>query len=183
MKQQAFPLTTYHSLLTVVKGRKEYEQQVQNLSALSWQIAYTALWNGEEFDENEKQEAISLIHQFIKDQNNPRNAYAEFVQRVLMARQFIISHPGSYTSMPAEWLGPGNKKGFQRTQRWFASLEATRRSLPLYKIHLRAFSEAILETLRSKDPKDFHFWRTFFVERSQQTLNLFLATLANRHFF
>lgn len=166
--------------LRVIKGGAEYHQQLQQLTSLAWQIAYTALWNGEEFAAVEKEKAAERIKDFIKQQPGPRKAFAELVQRTLLARQYILSHPGCYAPLPSEWLSPANKNGFAGTQRWYASLENMRRSLPLYKQSLRAFPEAILETTQSGNAKDFHYWRNYFAENnSQALLNLFLSTMAN----
>ena len=171
------------SCLRTVKDRNAYEEQLQTLSQLAWQIAYTALWNGEEFSAIEKEKAVEFIRTFIREQSNPKKAYSAFVQRVLLARQYISTHPGTYAPVPTQWLSPANKKGFAGTQRWYDAVEKTRASLPLFKEPLKAFAEAILETTLSAEPKDFHYWRSYFSEKdAQQVLNLFLSTLANCRF-
>ena len=177
---QAIKTTNNHCPLWVVKGNNEYEQQVKQLSGIAWQIAYTALWNGESFSAIEKEKALDLIIDFIKQQDNPRKAYSEFVQRVLLARHYINTHPGSYAPIPTQWLHPTQKNGFSGTLRWYTSLENMRLSLPLYKMTLRAFGEAVRETLFSGTARDFHYWRSYFGEQGNQALlNLFLSTIAN----
>ena len=172
--------TTYYPALLVVKGKQEYEQQVNRLSRMAWQIAYTALWNAEEFSALEKEKALEFITGFIREQRNPEKAYSVFVQRVLLARQYIITHPGSYAPIPTQWFSPANKNGFAGTQRWYESVELSRQSLPKYKQSIKAFAEAVLETVQSDDARDFHYWRNYFSEQdAQATLNLFLSTLAN----
>lgn len=171
------------SCLRTVKDRNAYEEQLQTLSQLAWQIAYTALWNGEEFSTIEKEKALEFIRTFIQEQSNPKKAYSAFVQRVLLARQYISTHPGTYAPVPTQWLSPANKNGFAGTQRWYDAVEKTRASLPHFKEPLKAFAEAILETTLSAEPKDFHYWRSYFSEKdAQQVLNLFLSTLANCRF-
>jgi hypothetical protein len=184
MIQQATPFsykTSVHpSPLTIVKGSKEYTQQLQTLTNIAWQIAYTALWNGEEFSASEKEKAQAFITVFIKEQSNPIKAYSAFVQRVLLARQYINSHPGTYAPIPSLWLCPTNKNGFAGTQRWYQAVETARAALPNYKQPLKAFAEAILETVQTQQAKDFHYWRSYFSEQdAQQCLNLFLSTIAN----
>ena len=174
------PLTIINSPLTVRKGTEEYNQQLQHLSSLAWQIAYTALWNGEQFSAVEQERAQDLINNFIRQHTNPRKAYAEFAQRVLLARQYILTHPGTYAPIPSQWLSPDNKNGFSGTHRWYASLENMRLSLPLYKMGLRAFPEAVYETLISGSARDFHFWRSYFSGHGYQALmNLYLSVVAN----
>jgi hypothetical protein len=187
MIQQATPLPThspnFRSPLTVVKGSKEYTQQLQTLTSIAWQIAYTALWNGEEFSASEKEKAQAFITAFIQEQQNPKKAYADFVQRVLLARQYINSHPGTYAPIPSLWLCPANKNGFAGTQRWYQAVETARAAVPKYKQPLKAFAEAVLETVQTQRAKDFHYWRSYFSEQeAQQCLNLFLSTIANCRF-
>jgi hypothetical protein len=173
----------HHSPLTLVKGNHEYQEQLQQLTVLSWQIAYTALWNGEQFSATEKERAQELIRDFIKQQPNPRKAYTELAQRVLLARQYILTHPGTYAPLPSQWFSPANKNGFSGTHRWYAALEETRIARPLYKQVIKAFPEAILEITQSANARDFHYWRNYFAEQNAQaTLNLFLATIANCQF-
>ena len=180
MIQQATPFTAYHTPLTLVKGNKDYTQQLQTLSGIAWQIAYTALWNGQEFSGIEKEKAQEFITAFIKEQSNPKKAYAALVQRVLLARQYISTHPGCYAPVPTQWFSTANKNGFAGTLRWYQAVETARASLPKYKETVKAFAEAILETTQSGHANDFHYWRSYFAgNNAQGLLNLFLSTLAN----
>jgi hypothetical protein len=180
MAQQAVKTqSVYQPSLVVIKGNNEYRQQVDRLTSIAWQITYTSLWNGMEFSVAEKENAVMRISQLI-EQGSPVKAYSEFVQRVLLARQYILSHPGTYAPLPSQWLSIENKNGYAGTLRWYLSVETTRAALPKYKQPLKAFSEAVLETVQSGNAKDFHYWRSYFSEQdAQQTLNLFLSTVAN----
>lgn len=175
--------TGRHSPLSLVKGSHEYHGQLHQLTSLSWHIAFTALWNGEQFSSVEIERAQELIKEYIKQQPNPRKAYIELAQRVLLARQYILTHPGAFAPIPSQWFSPANKNGFAGTQRWLASLEETRKARPLYRQVLKAFPEAIWETAQSANAKDFHYWRSYFAQNNEQSLlNLFLATVANCRF-
>lgn len=179
MIQNATSISHYPAL-RIEKSKQEYNLQVQYLSQLAWQIAYTALWNGEQFSAVEKEKAKELITAFINEQPNPKKAYSAFAQRVLLAKQYISTHPGTWAPIPTQWLSLANKNGFAGTQRWFDAVETTRVSLPTFKQPLKAFAEAILETVKSGNAKDFHYWRNYFAEKNLQAiLNLFLSTLAN----
>jgi hypothetical protein len=150
------------------------------LAQLAWQIAYTALWNTEEFSTIEKEQAVKSIATIIEAETNVLKSYSNFVQRVLLARQYINAHPGTYAPIPTKWFCASNKNGFAGTQRWLAEIENTRASLPKYKQSLKAFAEAIQETTTSKSASDFHYWRSYFAEQNAQgLLNLFLSTIAN----
>ena len=166
--------------LLLIKGRVEYEQQVQTLASLAWQIAYAALWNGEQLSPADKQAATDFILAFIKGSADPRRGYMELVQRVLLARQFHIIHPDCFPFPPARWFGKNTRQGFPRTKKWFNSLETARQSLPMYKIGLIAFGEAVRIMHHNQNAKDFHYWRNYFIERHcHGLLNLFLSIVAN----
>jgi hypothetical protein len=183
MTQQAVKTAITVSTLQVQKGATEYNQQLQALTNTAWQIAYTALWNTMEFSTQEKQVAKEFIENFIHQSTNHKKAYNELVQRVLLARQYVNTHPGTYIPFPSIWFNTQNKNGYIGTQKWFNTVQINRASLPNYKQSLKAFAQAIEETTQSNNPTDFHYWRTYFVEQnSQSLLNLFLSTLANINF-
>jgi hypothetical protein len=179
MTAQAVKLTANHTL-SIQKGADEYRQQIKQLATTAWQIAYTALWNTLEFSVQEKETAITCISNFLQQGSSHKKAYAILVQRVLLARQYINTHPGAYIPVPSRWFCPQNKNGFIGTDKWYAAVQQTRQSLPLYKQSLKAFSEAIAETLQSGKAADFHYWRSYFIQHNAQgLLNLYLSTIAN----
>jgi hypothetical protein len=183
MTQQAVKTATTVSTLQVQKGATEYNHQLQVLTNMAWQIAYTGLWNTLEFSSQEKQSALDFIKNFIHQSPNHKKAYNELVQRILLARQYVNTHPGTYIPLPSIWFCTQNKNGFMGTQNWYKAVQSTRASLPTYKQSLKAFAQAIEETTQSNNPADFHYWRSYFIQQnSQSLLNLFLSTLANINF-
>lgn len=166
--------------LTVQKGINEYNQQIKKLAGIAWHIAYTALWNTLDFSVHEKETAISFISNMLQQGSSHKKEYSQFVQRVLLARQYISTHPGTYIPIPSQWFDTENKKGFAGTKQWFDTVQNTRASLPQYKITLKAFAEAVQETVETGKPADFHYWRSYFIQQNTQgLLNLFLSTIAN----
>jgi hypothetical protein len=167
--------------LSVQKGLQEYKKEIKRLTAISWQIIYTALWNTHNFSQQEIETAKDFITAFLEQGTNHKKNYAEIVQRALLAKQYINSHPGTYIPLPSQWFNMDNKNGFTGTLKWFNALQKTRQSLPVYKQPLKAFPEAILETVQSGTAKDFHYWRSYFAQsNAQNLLNLFLSTIANQ---
>ena len=149
-------------------------------ATLAFQIAYTALWNTQEFSATETAQATKLIDELLAEHANSAKAYKNFVQRVLLARQYINTHPGSYAPIPTEWLSTTNKNGFAGTQRWLDAVDNLRSSIPTYKQALKAFAEGVQETTTSGSAVDFHYWRSYFIQQNAQgLLNLFLSTIAN----
>ena len=162
------------------KGCAPLHRRGDCLAILAWQIVYTALWNTKEFSGTEKEQAINLICLMLQKENNAKKAFNSFVQRVLLARQYINTHPGTHPPIPTLWLCSDNKNGFAATQKWLAAVQNIRSSIPGYKQPLKAFAEAIHETATSNSSTDFHYWRSYFIQQDAQgLLNLFLSTIAN----
>ena len=176
----AASITANYNPLTIQKSYAEYLQQVKQLTQCAWQIAYTALWNTQQFNPEEIAAAKEFISSFIQQQQSHKLQYAAFVQRVLLARQYTNSHPGTYIPVPSQWFSTTNKMGFEGTQKWLQSVLQTRASMPRYKKAIKDFSEAILQTVHSGKPTIFHHWRSYFIQqKSNRLLNLYLSSLAN----
>jgi hypothetical protein len=167
------------SSLTVVKGGREYGQQLNLLTNVAWKIAHTALWNATEFSNKEEEGAKDFIRNFIQKANNPVKAFSEFTQRVLLARMYILSHPGKYAPYPSRWFKASNSMGFAGTSKWFQTITMNRYSQPTYKLELKAFGEAVVEVAETNSSADFNYWRTYFIERRcKGLLSLYLSTVA-----
>ena len=176
----AASITANYNPLNVQKSYAQYLQQINQLTQCAWQIAYTALWNTQQFTPEETIAAKDFISSFIQQQQSHKLQYTAFVQRVLLARQYISSHPGTYIPVPSQWFSPGNKMGFTGTQKWLQSVEQTRDAMPLYKQAIKDFSEAVLQTVQSGKPTCFHHWRSYFIQqKNNRLLNLYLSTVAN----
>src|SRR4030095_8935698 len=173
MTQHALlPQQTFY--LRIEKGINEYNAEIEQLTNSAWYIVYTALWNTEQLSFKEKQIATNAIREFLHQSNNHRKAFNEFVQRVLMARQYINCHPGTYAPIPSRWFDTTNKKGFAGTAKWFADLENMRESILNFKEPLKVFSEAVLQTIHACSAKEFHAWRSYFIaKRSQGFVKLY----------
>lgn len=172
--------TTQLSSLQVQKSYAEYLQQVNQFTGYAWKIVYTALWNTKQFAAPEIENAKEFISSFLQQGNNCKLKYLEFVQRVLLARQYISSHPGTYIPVPSQWFSTENVKGFLGTEKWYSAIQQTRAAMPLYKQALKAFAEAVLETTQTFKAKDFHYWRNYFIQQNTNgLLNLYLSTIAN----
>lgn len=180
MTAAAQTIPGHQNTLHIQKSHAEYRQEVEQLSACAWHIAYTALWNTLQFAAPEMEKAKGFILDFLQQGKNHKEQYREFVQRVLLARQYISSHPGTYIPVPSHWFNTENTKGFSGTAKWYNSIQLTRAALPLYKDALKWFPEAVLKTTQSYQAKDFHYWRSYFIDqKANGLLNLYLSTIAN----
>jgi hypothetical protein len=146
----------------------------------AWFIAYTALWNTTEFSEQEINNTFIFINNFINQAPNPQKAYEAFVQRILLARNYVNKNETKYIPLPSIWFATQNKNGFVGTAQWLENINNTRKALPQYKVELVAFAQAIQECHETLAAKDFHYWRSYFILQNKQgLLNLFLSTIAN----
>lgn len=174
MKPQALKVIDMVSSLA-----KAEEIIISRLTTTAWKIAYTALWNGTDFSRTEIQKAKIAIRQFLLETGSIEKNYEEFVQRVLLARQYINSNPGKYVPVPSEWLNENNKLGFHGTQKWFQKMQQKREAIPGYRSGWRDFGWAIWQVNGKGADRNFHQWRSYYAEKNQPMLNLYLATVAN----
>lgn len=169
--------------LQVQKSYAEYQQELTRLTNCAWQVVYTALWNTKQFSAAETEIAKAFISSFLHQANSHKIKYLEFVERVLLARIYVSSHPGKYIPLPSDWFSTKNTNGFMGTEKWYKAMQQTRAALPLYRQPLKAFAEAISETTQTGLAKDFHYWRSYFIQQNtNRLLNLYLSTIANFSF-
>jgi nitrogenase molybdenum-iron protein alpha/beta subunit len=176
MKKQSLKITD--ALESIAKAEEIIITRITNTA---WKIAYTALWNGEDFSRTEITKAKTAIRNFVLENNNTEKAFEEFTQRVLLARNYLISNPGKYAPIPSEWLNKENKNGFTGTERWFKKLQEKREAIPSYKAEWRDFCWSLFQLYGKKATPKFHEFRSYYAEKNQAMLNLYLATVAN-HF-
>ena len=166
--------------LQVQKSFAEYQQEITALTNCAWQVVYTALWNTKQFSAEEIETAKAFISSFLHQAGSHKIKYSEFVQRVLLARIYVSSHPGKYIPLPSRWFCTKNTNGFMGTEKWYKAVQQTRAAIPLYKQSLRAFAEAVSETTQTGKATDFHYWRSYFIQQNTNgLLNLYLSTIAN----
>ncbi len=172
-----------HPFMKAIKGLQNEMETVAGMVETGWNFAHTALWNNAVFSEREKQEARTRIMEFIINAKAPQKGYLAFVQRVLLARQYLSNNPGKYIPLPSTWLNEENANGFAGTKEWYSNLLSVRASLPNHKSELRAFAEAILEMTDEPTAANFHFWRNYFIDnKCPGLLSLFLSTIANQQY-
>jgi hypothetical protein len=158
-------------------------KQVQLLANAAYAIAITALWNGELLSAESKQTVKQFIKIFLLKSEDRQQAYTVLVERIQLARGFVIVEQGRAIPAPEVWFRETNSKGFAVTAKWWKTLRETRESFPLFRQYMKVVAEAVVDILETPTPKNFHYWRLYFIEREWQgPLNLFLAVIANMRF-
>lgn len=155
----------------------------KKISRTAWHIAYTALWNGEQFSRNEIIKAKVAITGFLNSRTSIELAFEEFTERVLLTRRYLLNNPGKYVPHPSEWLSETNAQGFAGTEKWYNKLQNKRAASPLYKTEWQNFGWAVFQAGGKNATKYFHEWRSYYAEKNQALLNLYLATVANSNYW
>lgn len=146
----------------------------------AWNLAYASFWDQLDFSILELESAREFISAFISNSTNPYENYLEFCQRVLMAFGYIKTGNGKYIPLPSIWFNNTNDKGFKGTLKWMDDLNCKRRSVPLYRIELKAMAEAVLEMVEEPTVANFRYWKTYLLERKQEWLySLLISVVMN----
>jgi len=184
MKQHRFKPSpsSFASALKAIHGFKLALDNEQSLTSIAWQFAYSVLWNNQLFSECEKDEARAHIREFLAASRNPTRMFLQFCQRMIVARQHVHELDSS-VCLPSLFLNKENTEGFAKTRVWFDPIKELRRSLPNYKIEVKALAEAILEFSEEPTQRNFKYWRNYFMDRQEAILlELFTVFCCNQVF-
>jgi hypothetical protein len=94
-------------------------KQVQLLANAAYAIAITALWNGELLSAESKQTVKQFIKIFLLKSEDRQQAYTVLVERIQLARGFVIVEQGRAIPAPEVWFRETNSKGFAVTEKWW----------------------------------------------------------------
>jgi len=141
----------------------------------AWNLLIAALWPHSIYDDK--------IRSLIDEAYDPYDAYAEFCQRVIMARRYILQNPEYKISCSiTEWLHSSNKNGYAGTAVWFERLQEKRKENRTYLIELKAFPEAMLELADDPAKDNFNYWSNWFLERKTNDHHLLLQLVGVKVF-
>ena len=119
----------------------------------------------------------------LEASTNPTRCYNVFCQRVILARQYVLTSPVRYIPLPSVWLDKENALGFVGTKAWYLKIRDVRASLPNYKIELKAIGVALIELNENPTVRNFEYWKNYFIDKKATALlNLFLQSVANQQF-
>ena len=159
--------------LRIASNNQASANELKHLVDTAWCFTSSALWNNSEFSSREIQQAKNSIESLLST-GNRKKAFIDFCQRVLLARHYIIKHPGKYIPLPSAWLDKENKFGFFGTKAWMDRVNNMRQSLPAYKQEIKAMAEAVLELSQEPSAGNYNYWRSYFIDhRSPGLLQLF----------
>lgn len=164
----------------IQKNTKENLEQIELYISAAWNLSYSAYWELLDFSAEEIRTAKEFIRRSITSENDAYMNYLNFCQRVLMAYMYIKREHNKYIPIPSIWFDEGNTNGYAGTIKWMNSLSTKRKSLPLFRIELKAMAEAILEMNEEPCMANFRYWRSYLLERKQNGLySLFVSVVMN----
>lgn len=172
----------FNPLLQAIPGNK-LKSNIDCLTNTAWLFAYSTLWNHQIFSVKEQQEAKHFIKELIGAAKNPRKAFVNFCQRVILARQNVQSLNADFLALPSLWLDAENPEGYALTKEWLHAIKVIRYSIPHYRIEIKALGEAVLDFSEEPTSKNFNYWRNYFIENEQPILlHLFGIYCSNQQF-
>lgn len=162
------------------------KKNIPLMADTAWILLAVSLGPSTIYDKPTEKMAKAFIRAFMSADKDPYKAYAEFCQRILMARRFIDQNPDyDFNSTIPHWLDPRNHHGFAGTAGWFEKLAEKRKADPIYLLELKAFPEALLELSEEPASANFHYWADWFLERGAHDQYLLIqlvgAQLVFRH--
>lgn len=175
------PSETSH--LRIVKDSKPDTLTVEELADAAWIFAYSALWNNTVLSDKEVSIAKANIQFLFVSSRNHEKAFLDFAQRVVLARQYVLSANGRYIPLPSVWLNSDNERGFAGTRDWLGEIKNVRLSLPLHKADIYHLAEAVLDYSTDPSLNTYHFWKEFLLRANAPGLfNLFQTFIINLSF-
>lgn len=165
---------------SVIFGGKD---EVTGLVDTAWLFAYSTLWNNHEFSTLEKSEAKYYIKEWITGTKKPVKAFANFCQRIILARQNIKNMNADFLTLPSIWLDKENPEGYACTKDLLDQIKVVRHSLPSFQVEIKALAEAILEFAEQPTKENYLYWRNYFIEKDEAVLlNMYSVFCANKMF-
>ena len=182
MKQSALQSLSPTIELYAIPGLADRKEKQNNLANAAWLFAYSALWNNVAFSKTEIADSKNFIKEWLKARN-PEKAFINFCQRIILARLNVESLNSDFLALPSLWFDPENPEGYAVIKEWLDEIRIIRRSLPGFKIAIKALAEAVLELSEEPTEENFKYWRSYFIEKQEPVLlNLFTVFASNQEF-
>lgn len=141
---------------------------ITSMANCCWLLSLAALWPSCIITPGEQAAAISLLQKRLTANDNRYQAYLEICQRILLTRQKMIEDPGyGITSLPTRFFN-SIEKGFAASEKWYQELQAQRKNSRIYRLELRALSEAIVEFTEDATAENFDYWKKCFITNNAQ---------------
>lgn len=117
-------------------GKEKKQTDTTGLTDAAWNFAYTILWYGQQFTNEEIERAKFYLHQYFKEAANKKKAFTAFCERIILTNKYISAQPQRYVPAPSVWLNRHYQHGFAGTKSWYQQVEAKRSKIPGYLKHI-----------------------------------------------
>jgi len=122
---------------------------LQTLVDGAWNLAYSLLWNNQDFNEAEIEMAKEMIRAYLVKSDKPLTKFVMFCERVQLSFQYIKRNASRYAVHPLKWLNPHYEHGYIGTKDWYKELVHERAYIPVHRFELRVMAEAYLRYISS----------------------------------
>ena len=102
-----------------------HPSSIHLLTNATWEFAHSILWDNFHFFNYEVELAKIYIREFYesipaeKFSATAHRYFAEYCERVLLAKAYVDRYPSRYIPHPCIWLNKTNPKGFAGTKNWY----------------------------------------------------------------
>lgn len=143
-------------------------------TAIAWKIAKSLLWNSERFDKRQERQILLAVRYYFLQASDKYACYQEMVLRLLHTK-LQLRDTDDYIGSPEWWFSHRNARGYNDSATWYRQYRLQwPQQLQADSSHT-SLARSVQQLVANPTAKNFHYWRSYFAERSQRLLNYFLA--------
>jgi hypothetical protein len=182
-KSKAETEENFLTLLSVIRGGgftpSKFQSHIENF----WLFCHAALWNTQSFSGVEKENFKKLIAEYFKNSENLDETFKELVERVCLAKRYVLRHNGRYISKPIDWLNINYKNGLAGTKNWYLNVEQQRAIVPHYNQGISLLAKAVLKYSEGKNILDtMQYCRELIKQKQIDLLQIYINAIDNLQF-
>lgn len=126
-------------------------------------FCHSMLWSTRDFKEAEQNNLKRLIAEHFKDSSNLDDTFKDLVEKVVLAKRYVLEKPYRFIAEPSEWLNIKFYNGLSGASKWHDALQEQRKITPNFGESLSIFSEAILNYSQQRNVLDIVFYRQILI--------------------
>ncbi len=168
------------TLLKAIKGYKDSKEKITLLARNAWTITHAFVFGHLQFTTAEKKKAIHEIEQYIMEAENEENGLRIFLERIILFTQYKKTTGYNGHLLPSVWLSAAAPDGFAQTGAPMKQILDMRKSIPAYRIEIKALAEALIEIAALPSKQNFVYWKDYFTQAKQER-SLEMFCIASAH--
>lgn len=135
-----------------INPEKKKKIALRRASLSAYQFLETVFYSDRTISEHEIDIALMFLEKYFSKAQNEKQLsqkFNEFIQRVMLARQYILKAPGRFIPNPRIWLDPAFKNGFTGTELWLKQVDKKREEKKEYYGNLKILAKLYREFLKN----------------------------------